>query len=157
MGEIVTTVTRKVTRAQIAEAVGNNPRLIRLLETLVQDVTTSIPTAIVDSDTAAQFSLRPADGSKSTAQAAARMAQDVETHVLSVLSSQRSTLHQLQAQIDDLQAQIANQRSLASRIDMLRTEVDELRTFILTRRDPSAAINQLRADLDDVRAQILGA
>ena len=157
MGEIVTPKTKRVTRAQIAEAVGNNPRLIKLLESLVQDATETFPTAIVDGEIAARFSLQPADGSKSIAQSGLMLAQEVETHVLGLQRSERASVSALQSQADALQAQLSMQRSLSGQLDQLRAEVDSLRALLLSMRDQSSTIKQLRADLDDLRAIQLGA
>lgn len=156
MGEIITTATRKVTRAQIVDAVGNNPRLIRLLEALIQDVTTAIPTAIVDGEVAARFSLQPADGSKSTAQAGLKLAQDLEALTLGMQRSESASIGVVRDQVDMLQAQAAMQRGAAGMVDQLRAEVDQLRAMVLAMRDQSTTINQLRAEVETLRALQLG-
>lgn len=40
--------TQRATREQIAAAVGNNPRLIKLIESLTNDVTETLPSTIQD-------------------------------------------------------------------------------------------------------------
>lgn len=119
--------TQKLTRNQIAEIVGNNPRAILLLENLLADVADNIPSSIDEVELAMRFSLQAADGSKSASFNAQALAQEA-----------LALLHLSRAQ--------------ASQIADLQRDVSELRTMLLTLRDQSAAIQQLRSDLDDVRA-----
>lgn len=46
----VVVATRKLTREQIGEIVGNNPRAIKIIEALTQDVSITLPEAIASSD-----------------------------------------------------------------------------------------------------------
>ena len=46
MADEITVRTQRITRDQIAAAVGNNPRFIKLIELLTQDLSSALPAAI---------------------------------------------------------------------------------------------------------------
>ena len=64
------TRTQALTRDQIAAIVGNNPRAIKLLESLLSDVSQTLPEAIDQVQLSTLFSLHGADGSKQASQSA---------------------------------------------------------------------------------------
>ena len=104
--------TRKVTREQIAQAVGNNPRLVRLLESLTHDVTVSIPDAVTNVEAQSVFSLYPADGSKAVANRAEGIAMQIEAieqtvrRTSSELASARGEIEQLRAELFEARSRL---------------------------------------------------
>lgn len=121
-------LTRAITREQIAAAVGNNPRAIRLIEQLVGDVTQTIPNSVGDGQAFALLSAHP--GATGDAQAALQSVRELIAQVRSVRAA--PALQPLQDQID-----------------MLRLEVHELRALL------GSAIQQLSARASDAQALIL--
>lgn len=122
-------LTRPLTREQIAAAVGNNPRAIRLIEQLVTDVTGTIPNAIGDSQVTALLSAPP--GAAGDAHAALQTVRELAT----LLSTSRA---------------VPPQQPLQDQIDMLRLEVHTLRALL------GSAIQQLTARVNDAQALTIG-
>jgi hypothetical protein len=123
--------TQRLTREQIAAIVGRNPRAIKLLEDLLQDVSETLPTSISDVEEVLRLFLQ-SDGSRSSATAAQALAAEV----LTLLQTSRAQ-----------QTQIVN----------LRREVDELRALLLQSASSLTTVRQLRADIEELRAITLGA
>ena len=120
-----TTRTKKLTREQIAAIVGNNPRAVKLFETLTEDVSATLPEAIDQVQLSALFSLHGADGSKGASQHAIQMAAEVQ---VAVAATQR------------IAASVASMRD---EIDVLRAELQDARARL------SSDINRLQVDVKD--------
>ena len=131
--------TRKVTREQIAQAVGNNPRLVRLLEQLTQDVTVTLPDAVATVEAQSVFSLYPADGSKATANRAEAVALQVETLTHTTRNALSSATH-----ADEV----------AMRIETLTQTTRRVSSELAAAR---GEIEQLRAELFEARARLMSA
>ena len=110
MADTVTTATQKLTREQSADIVGRNPRAIKLLENLVQDVATTIPSAMDEVQYSALFSLHGADGSKEAAQRALQLAAELQSlqsacmRTASDLAAMRSELEILRSELHDVRS-----------------------------------------------------
>lgn len=110
MADTVIPATQKLTREQIAAIVGNNPRAIKLFENLIQDVATTIPTAMDEVQYSALFSLHGADGSKETAQRSMQLTLELQT---------------LQSACQRAAADLAGMRA---DLELLRTEMNDVRS-----------------------------
>ena len=124
----VTTKTQRLTREQIAAAVGNNPRLIKLLENLLSDVADTLPQAVADVDASGRFSLQGADGSKAMAFDALRLAESVEA-LLSMTRSQATRILELERQVAELGASLHQIAHLKSAVHQLKRDVEDTRTL----------------------------
>lgn len=109
-----TTRTRKITREQIAAAVGNNPRLIKLLEALTQDVSETLPGAvnvntgsIDEASTTANIAVESAAMALAAADMAMRAAQQAQ-ELLQMIP--RTNTDDLRRCADDLQTIISTGR-----------------------------------------------
>lgn len=131
--------TRKITREQIAQAVGNNPRLVRLIESLTYDVTVSIPDAVSTVEAQSVFSLYPADGSKATANRAEAIAVQVDAVAHTTRSALSTATH-----ADAVAVQVESLTQTARRVS------SELATA-------RGEIEQLRAELFEARARLMSA
>ena len=131
--------TRKVTREQIAQAVGNNPRLIRLIESLAHDVTVSIPDAVSTVEAQSVFSLYPADGSKAIASRAEAAALQVETLMHTARSALSSAMH-ADALAIQVEALTQSARRMSGELAAARGEIE-----------------QLRAELHEARSRLISA
>lgn len=115
--------TPKITRDQLAAALGGNARAIRLFESLVQEVSVTLPAAIDDVQISTLFSLHGADGSKGASNHAAALAMEVQT-LTDACRRQASDINALRDQIDLLRADLNDCRSrLSSDIGKLQSDV----------------------------------
>jgi hypothetical protein len=128
MADGISTRTQRLTREQIAELVGNNPRAIRLFENLLADVAGTLPDAIVESELSARYSLQAADGSKSNSFNALRLGEEIEILMMTI-RSQASQITALRQSVEALEASILSGKSQASQLVALRREVDDLRAL----------------------------
>lgn len=123
-------LTRPITREQIAAAVGNNPRAIRLIEQLIADVTQTIPNLQSDGNSLALLSTSP--GAASDAQTSLQAVRELVAQV----SSARPAPSQqpLQDQIDTLRLEVQALRSLlGSMTQQLSGRVNDAQALILRR------------------------
>lgn len=70
MADLVVTATQRLTREQVSAFVGGNPRAIRLIELLTQDVGSTLPAAATANAAAAESAGIAASAAQSTASAA---------------------------------------------------------------------------------------
>jgi ubiquinone biosynthesis protein UbiJ len=124
----ISTKTQRLTREQLAAAVGNNPRLIRLLENLLSDVADTLPQAVSDVDASGRFSLQGADGSKAMAFDALRHAESVEA-LLSMTRTQATRILELERQVAELGACLHQVAHLKSAVHQLKRDVEDARTL----------------------------
>ena len=110
----IQTRTQALTRDQIAAIVGNNPRAIKLLEQLLQDVSKRLPEAIDQVQLSALFSLHGADGSKQASQLAMTLVHELQT---ALLAFQRGA--------PDI-------NPMRSEVELLRLELHDTRTHLLS-------------------------
>ena len=149
--------TRKITREQIVAAVGNNPRLVKLIESLAHDVTVSIPDAVSTVEAQSVFSLYPADGSKSIATQAERVAQQTE---MLIHTARRSSSIADQADAVALQVEILTQtvRRYTSELAIARAEVEQLRSELFEARARAmSTANMAQNSANDALTILLGA
>lgn len=102
----MTLQTRLLTREQISEITGNNPRAIRVIEGLTRDVSQAIPAA-VDGNTAAVAAV------SALASSAAAAAERAEAAAAEVVEAQAAS------------------RSYASQIDELRRALGDIQALLL--------------------------
>jgi malonyl CoA-acyl carrier protein transacylase len=76
MADSITAKTRRITREQIAAAVGNNPRFIKFMELMTLDVIDTLPTASNANAVAAEAAQITADAAAVVAAMALSMIQD---------------------------------------------------------------------------------
>jgi hypothetical protein len=149
--------TRKITREQIVAAVGGNPRLVKLIESLAHDVTVSIPDSVSTVEAQSVFSLYPADGSKSIATQTERVAQQTE---MLIHTARRSSSIADQADAVALQVEILTQtvRRYTSELAIARIEVEQLRSELFEARARSmSAANMAQNSANDALTILLGA
>ena len=125
--------TRKITREQIAQAVGNNPRLVRLIEALTYDVPVSIPDAVSTVEAQSVFSLYPGDGSKATANRAESIAVQVDA-VAHTTRSALSTATHADAVAMQVEALTQTTRRVSSELAAARGEIEQLRAELFEAR-----------------------
>ena len=129
MADTVTTTTRPLTRAQIADIVGRNPRAIKLLEDLIQDVSQTIPTAVDEVMYSALFSLHGADGSKEASERAQQMATELQA-LQAACSRAASDLSVMRKELDLLREEINDARSrLMSAISASQAQASQALTL----------------------------
>jgi hypothetical protein len=92
--------TQKLTREQIAQIFGNNPRAIKLFENLLADVSSTLPEQI-----AASVDLAP---------------------VYALITAQAALITAQQMHIDALEATVSSIEHRATALDALRRKVDEI-------------------------------
>lgn len=124
--------TKRITRDQIAQAIGGNPRLVKLIEALTVDVGQTLPNNIDQTMLSTLFSLHGADGSKGAAQHAEHLAADI------------------QALVSACQRQAADLQTLRDQIDLLRVELHDARAHL------SSAIQQARAAAESAITLVSG-
>lgn len=105
--------TQRLTREQIAAAVGNNPRAIKLFESLLGDVSDTLP-ADIQSALAAAVA---ADASAAAAQASADAA------AVAAAAAQQSA--------DLAQSLVMTTRDYAATVDKLRRDLEGLQSLAL--------------------------
>lgn len=127
------TKTRKLTRQQLTKFAPTH-EAVRFLEDLQSDVVDALPAAITDTELAARYSLQPADGSKSASFAALQTSTEAQA-ILMTMRNQLAAMQAMQAQIDDLRAQVIALQQLRSTSSTARADLDETRalTMILNR------------------------
>jgi hypothetical protein len=119
---MVSSTTQRITRDQLAQLFGGNTRAIRLFETLVQDVSQTLPAAIDEVQLSTLFSLHGADGSKAAATHASMVAMDVQTL------------------LDACRRQAADINTLRGEVELLRTELHDARARL------NSAVSRAQAD-----------
>ena len=129
MADTVTTSTQKLTREQISAIVGNNPRAIKLIESLINDVSTTIPDAVDEVQYSALFSLHGADGSKQAAQHAQQLAAELQSLVAATTRAQ-SDLNVIRKEVEILRSELADMRSRAmSTLSQVQAQAREALTL----------------------------
>ena len=107
---MVSVTTKRITRDQIRQAFGNNPRIREVLESLLEDVGTTLPNALSTTEDDVASALMLVDASMAAAvsanSAAARAQRAAETleALLMTARSNTSTLAALRRDIDELKA-----------------------------------------------------
>lgn len=130
MADGINTATQSLTREQIAAIVGRNPRAIKLLENLLRDVAGTLPDSIEQVTLAMLFSPSSADGAKSAAQVASRIASDAEAALMTA-RSQSAAISALRSELEELRAQVMLMQSQASAVTSLRRELEDLRALTI--------------------------
>ena len=102
--------TQKLTREQIAAVVGNNPRAIKLFESLVLDVSETLPASIDEVQLSTLFSLHGADGSKGASNHAVELSVEIQT-LVSAFQRQASELRMMRDELDGLRVELHEIRS----------------------------------------------
>lgn len=129
MADAIKTTTQTLTREQIEAFVGRNPRAIKLIESLIRDVSQTIPEAIGDVQYSTLFSLLSEAGAKQSAQVAQQVAIELQA-LLVATSRAHSELDCLRREVEALRAELADVRSrTASTISQLQAQVREALTL----------------------------
>ena len=122
----------RIAREQLAQALSGNPRAIRVIEALIQDVSVTLPEAIDQVQLSTLFSLHGADGSKSAANNATAMAIELETLTIAC------------------RRQSASIQALRDELDLLRQELQDTRARL------GSAVAKAQADADQALALTTG-
>ena len=122
-----------ITRDQLAAALGNNPRAIRLIESLMLAVRDTLPASMSEVEQTALLSLLQASGGKSAAIQAEGVALEV------------------QALTAACQRQAADLQALRDQVDLLRLELHAARASLLS------AIGRAQADASQALTLTIGA
>lgn len=124
------TRTKRTTREKLAR-LAKNHELVVLLESLAADVSTTLPDAIDQVMLSALFSLHGADGSKGVAQAAERIAAEVQA-LYQACQRQAADINALRSQVEQLQlALISAEGRLSSAVSRVSAANDETRALVI--------------------------
>lgn len=99
-----------ITREQLAQALGGNQRAIRLVESLVQNVQTTLPEAIDQVQLSTLFSLHGADGSKSAANRAMELGVELQ-ELVTACKRNAADLQEIRQSIDLLRQELHDTRA----------------------------------------------
>lgn len=115
----------RIAREQLAQALSGNPRAIRVIEALIQDVSVTLPEAIDQVQLSTLFSLHGADGSKSAANNATAMAIELETLTIAC-RRQSSSIQALRDELDLLRQELQDTRArLGSAVAKAQSDADQ--------------------------------
>ena len=115
-----------ITRDQISQAVGGNPRAIRLLEALIRVTGYLLPQAIEDAQLAA---MADAQGAKGAADRALGSALELRA-LVAACQRQAADLGTLRGEVEALRAELTDARSrLSSAVSKAQADVDRALTL----------------------------
>lgn len=118
------TKTRAIPRDQLRAMVGDNPRLLKLLEDMTTDITVTLPTALDDTAFTMLFGLVAQDGSKSAATTALALVLEVQS-LQSAAARAASAQAVMRAELDALTHEVASlRRMLTTATQALNTATD---------------------------------
>lgn len=107
MADRPATLTQPLTRAQISEWLGANPRMVRWFEAFVRDITAVLPDAAMANATAAEAAQIAANAARIVADEALGLAeaQELAQQLVGQVSELRDGLSELSRRLDALMAQ----------------------------------------------------
>lgn len=107
MADRPATLTQPLTRAQITEMIGANPRAVRWFESLVRDITDVLAGAAFANGTAAETAQVTADAARIVADEALELAeaQDLAQQLVGQVNELRDGLSELSRRLDALMTQ----------------------------------------------------
>jgi len=114
-----------ITREQLSQALGGNQRAIRLLESLIREVSTTLPESIDQVQLSTLFSLHGADGSKSAANNALALTLELES-LTQACRRQAESVQVLRGEVEQLRAELHDARArLASATHNAQAAADQ--------------------------------